>query len=222
MAKSTPRPKRCRQMYVVAMPVMLGVEDNIELPPAGLLRLRGASAEIIEQAMEMPHRVVVIDEVALKDGARSALETRKAALGLAENYDGIAIDMFVPQILTLRKDEVSIEASAQWFCFSYEDGTTFTHGLERFGLPEIKVSTMDSAQGVVDAVIVGLVHALVRYWPDMEPEGVQEVRLSDISRGYGQYETIENDRSIQVAVEYDEPHLVATFLDDPRTTLFAE
>lgn len=216
-----PRPKTCRQLYVVTLPVDLGAGDHIELPPAGLLRLRGSDPEAVARALRLPHRVVVIDEVPLAEAARSAREAREAAVRLALDHDGIAIDMFVPQIITTASADIDIEVSTQWFAISYEGNSTVTHGLDRFGLPELRCDDPDAVgSAMVDAVLVGLAQQTVESWPESDPVGVRTVTLADIARGYGQAPPAGHDRAIRVGVEYTGEDLHMTLLDDPATTLF--
>ena len=220
-----PRPETCRQLYIVALPVDIGHHDDIGFPPAGLLRLRGASAEQVHTALEMPHRVVVIERSPVEGAARSALDTRRAAVSLAREYDGVAIDMFVPQIVTADLAAIALEQSAQWFAFGYEDDLTVTYGLDRFGLPEIRCAST-APRSMIDAVLVGLTHRLIGTWPDEEPTGEFDVSLADVARGYGQAAEHDEQRSTRVAVSYapadtpDDAALEVTLIDDPAETLF--
>lgn len=220
-----PRPEICRQLYIVALPVDIGHHDDVGFPPAGLLRLRGASAEQVRSAQEMPHRVVVIERSTLEGAATAALETRQAAVALAREHDGVAVDMFVPQIVTSDLSAVTLAASAAWFAFGYEGDVTVTYGLDRFGLPELRCAA-DAPRSMVDAVLVGLAHRLIGTWPAAEPTGEQEVSLADVARGYGQPPEHDEQRSTRVAVSYvaaetpDDGYLDVTLVDDPAETLF--
>lgn len=207
-------------MYLVATKSSVGTEDQVEMPPPTLLRLRGATAAMVERVAALPHRVVVLEEVKLGAAKKSALETRVAALRLATEHDGFAIDMFVPQILNLNPQDVSLESSAKWFAFEYDRGTTRTHGLERFGLPEISVKDSGFSQPMVDAIIVGLAHRSISLWPENDPVTISSVTLSDISRGYGQPADYAQERITRVNVEYRRPYLWVTIIDDPATTMF--
>ena len=207
-------------MYLVATKSSVGTEDRVEMPPSTLLRLRGASAQLVDEVTALPHRVVVLEEAKFGGAKNSALETRTAALRLAEAHDGFAIDMFVPQILNLNPKNVSLENSAQWFAFEYDRGTTRTHGLERFGLPEIAIKDSGYAQPMVDAVIVGLAHRLISHWPEKDPVTVESVTLGDISRGYGEPAEHSEERTTRVNVEYRRPYLWVTLIDDPGITIF--
>lgn len=220
-----PRPETCRQLYIVALPVDIGHRDEIGFPPAGLLRLRGASAEQVQSAIEMPHRVVVIDRSDAAGAAESALDARRAAVSLAREHGGFAVDMFVPQIVTTALDDIDLAASAQWFSFGYEDDVTVTYGLDRFGLPELRCSST-VPRSMVDAVLVGLAHRIVGSWPDVEPTGEHLVSLTDVARGYGQPAEHDEERTTRVEVTYvaaatpDDGRLEVTLLDDPAETLF--
>lgn len=220
-----PRPETCRQLYIVALPVDIGHSDDIGFPPAGLLRLRGASAEQVQSAMEMPHRVVVIERSSAEGAARSAVETRQAAVALAREYEGVAVDMFVPQIVMTEPDDIALAVSAQWFAFGYEEGETVTYGLDRFGLPELRCVS-SALQSMVDAVLVGLAHRLIQTWPGAEPTGEHAVSLADIACGYGEAAEHDEQRSTRVKVAYiaadtpDDAYLEVTLVDDPAETLF--
>lgn len=219
--QATPRPSTCQQFYVVALPVALGVEDDIELPSPGLLSLRGGDVEVIRRAMRLPHRIAIIDESPLAEAPAAVLAARQAAIDLARDQRGVVIDMFVPQIVSTHGPALSLEASAQWFVFGYEGDETVTYGLERFGLPEIR-TTDTSPRSMVDAVVVGLAHRIITRWPADDPLGVHEVTLSDISRGYGQPPEHADERQIRVGVELsaERDFLNVTLLDDPETHLF--
>lgn len=207
-------------MYLVATKSSVGTEDQVEMPPPTLLRLRGATAEMVERVTALPHRVVVLDEAKLGAAKKSALDTRAAALRLAEQHDGYAVDMFVPQILNVNPENVSLERSAQWFAFEYDRGTTRTHGLERFGLPEISVKDSGFPQPMVDATIVGLAHRMISLWPENDPVTISTVTLGDISLGYGQPAEHAEDRVTRVNLDYRRPYLWVTLIDDPATTIF--
>lgn len=220
-----PRPESCRQLYVVALPTDIGHSDDVGFPPPGLLRLRGASSELVKRAMDMPYRVVVIERSSLADAASSAAATRRAAVTLAREYDGVAIDMFIPQIVELAPEDISIETSAQWFTFGYDEGETVTYGLDRFGLPELRCVS-EVPRSMVDAVLVGLAHRLIDTWPAGEPTGEFEVTLSDIALGYGRGAEADDERSVRVNVVFvpadtpDDGVLDVTLTEDPARTLF--
>ncbi len=134
------------------------------------------------------------------------------------------------------------------------DGVLLTDGLAQFGLPEVRLRTGPGGgagpwaagrpgggagpwateetpaddptlQGMVSAVLAGLVHRLIDEWPEHDPVGEATVTLRDVAFGLGdpQADVTPHDRGVRIRIDYvpDDHVLAVELLDDPATTLFA-
>ena len=118
---------------------------------------------------------------------------------------------------------------SEWFVLEHPDeSTTTTHGLARFGLPEIVVPDADpDALPMYDAVLTGIAQRVTEEWPDNDPVGPATITLRDVARGYGDAGAGGDDptltRRVDVTLAYDAGRdlLVVTLHDDPATALFS-
>ena len=216
-------------MYAVMTPEPLEVEDLIPPPSAELLRHYGSSEVAMRRLRSRPHQRLILRQTTLEDAAFAIRDARIDALLLAEEHDGVVIDLSIPRVVEWRSDEVSLAHATQWYTVDYlglSDGYLRTVGLRSFGLPEIVVEGVDeSAHAMYSAVLAGLVHRLLAEWPANDPVGRATVTLRDIAYGLGDTEAASTPkgRSIDVEITYDEDdHLLGVTLDgDPAEALFA-
>ncbi len=216
-------------MYAVMTAEPLESEDLIAPPSPELLRHYGSSEVAMRRLRSRPHQLLILRQTTLEDAAFAIRDARIDALLLAEENDGVVIDLSIPRAVELRSDEVSLAHATQWYTVDYQelsDGRFRTVGLRSFGLPEIVVEGVDeSAHAMYSAVLAGLVHRLLAEWPANDPVGGATVTLRDIAYGLGdaQAATTPKGRSIDVDIAYDtdDQLLVVTFDGDPAESLFA-
>jgi hypothetical protein len=216
-------------MYAVMTPEAFGAEDLIPPPSPELLRHYGSSELAMRRLRSRPHQHLILRAATLEDVAFATRDARIDALLLAEQHDGVVIDLAIPRVVEHRSDEVSLAHATQWYVVSYDelsDGRLRTQGLASFGLPEAVVVGVDeSAHAMYSAVLAGLVHRLLAEWPANDPVGRATVTLRDIAYGLGDGEAASTprDRTIDVEISYDdEDHLLVVTLDgDPAESLFA-
>jgi hypothetical protein len=228
-ARPVPRDAEPSVVYAVMTAEPLETEDLIPPPSPELLRHYGSSELAMQRLRSRPHQRLVLRPASLEDAAFTARDARIDALLLAEQHDGVVIDLAVPRILELRPDEVSLAHATQWYVVSYDDladGRLRTVGLTSFGLPDVVVAEVDEDRhAMYSAVLAGLVHRLLAEWPANDPVGSATVTLRDIAYGLGDAEaaTTPRERAIDVDVAYDgdDNLLVVTLDGDPATALFA-
>ena len=216
-------------MYAVMTAEPLETEDLIPPPSPELLRHYGSSEVAMRRLRSRPHQRLILRQTTLEDAAFAIRDTRIDALLLAEEHDGVVIDLSIPRVVEWRSDEVSLAHATQWYTVDYlglSDGYLRTVGLRSFGLPEIVVEGVDeSAHAMYSAVLAGLVHRLLAEWPANDPVGRATVTLRDIAYGLGDTEAASTPkgRSIDVEITYDEDdHLLGVTLDgDHAEALFA-
>jgi hypothetical protein len=216
-------------MYAVMTAEPLESEDLIPPPSPELLRHYGSSDVAMRRLRSRPHQRLILRQTTLEDAAFAIRDARIDALLLAEEHDGVVIDLSIPRVVELRSDEVSLAHATQWYTIDYQElsaGHFRTAGLRSFGLPEIVVEGVDeSAHAMYSAVLAGLVHRLLAEWPANDPVGRATVTLRDIAYGLGDSEAAATPkgRSIDVEIAYDaDDHLLVVTLDgDPAKTLFA-
>jgi hypothetical protein len=216
-------------MYAVMTAAPLESEDLIAPPTAELLRHYGSSDQAMQRLRSRRHQFLVLRQASLEDVASVTRDARIEALLLAEQHDGLVIDLAIPRIIEQRSDEVSLAHATQWYAVDYEglgEGRLRTVGLASFGLPEVVVEGVDGVQhAMYSAVLAGLAHRLIAEWPSNDPVGRATVTLRDIAYGLGDLEATATpgDRSVDVDIAYDEVdnHLVVTLLGDPAEALFA-
>lgn len=214
-------------MYAVLTSEPLATEDLIPLPSAELLRRYGTSETALQCIAARPHQMVLMHSSTVEDAAFTQRDTRIEALQLAEQHDGLVIDLNIPRALELRSDEVSLAHATQWYVVDYIDlGQSLlrTVGLSAFALPEIVMTDVDQAQhAMFSAVLAGLVHRLIAEWPANDPVGVATVTLRDIAFGLGDPAAAETpkDRSIDVDINYADEALVVRLRSDPASAIFS-
>ncbi|VXB25065.1 conserved hypothetical protein [Aeromicrobium sp. 9AM] len=216
-------------MYAVMTTEPLESEDLIAPPSPELLRHYGSSEVAMRRLRSRPHQQLILRQTTLEDAAFAIRDARIDALLLAEENDGVVIDLSIPRVVELRSDEVSLAHATQWYTVDYQDladGRFRTVGLRSFGLPEIVLDGVDeSAHAMYSAVLAGLVHRLLAEWPANDPVGEATVTLRDIAYGLGdaQAATTPKGRSIDVDITYDadDQVLVVTLDGDPAESLFA-
>ncbi|MGA8987448.1 hypothetical protein [Aeromicrobium sp.] len=217
-----------RVMYAVMTADPLDSEDLIPPPSAELLRHYGSSELAIRRLRSCRHQHLILRQASLEDVAFTTRDARVDALLLAEEHDGVVIDLTIPRIIDQRSDQVSLAHATQWYVVSYHDisdGRLPTIGLTSFGLPEAVVLDVDEkTHPMFSAVLAGLVHRLLAEWPTNDPVGRATVTLRDIAYGLGDDEAASTprDRALDVDVSYDSGDnlLLVTLLGDPAATLF--
>jgi hypothetical protein len=216
-------------MYAVMTAEPLESEDLIAPPSPELLRHYGSSEVAMRRLRSRPHQRLILRQTTLEDAAFAIRDARVDALLLAEEHDGVVIDLSIPRVVESRSDEVSLAHATQWYTVDYQElseGHFRTVGLRSFGLPEIVVEGVDeSVHAMYSAVLAGLVHRLLAEWPANDPVGRATVTLRDIAYGLGDPEaaTTPKGRSIDVDIAYDadDQLLVVTLDGDPAASLFA-
>lgn len=216
-------------MYAIMTPQPLESEDLIPLPSPELLRHYGSSEVAMRRLRSRPHQLLVLRRAPLDEVAFATRDARIDALLVAEEHDGVVIDLSIPRVVEHRSDEVSLAHATQWYVVDYEElssGRFRTVGLAAFGLPEVTVDGVDERQhAMYSAVLAGLVHRLLAEWPANDPVGAATVTLRDIAYGLGDPSAAEtpDDRAIEVEIGYraEDHRLDVTLLADPSTTLFA-
>lgn len=216
-------------MYVVLTPRPLGVDDTLPLPSAALLRHHGTSAAALERFEGLHHQRVLHHRVPVERAVEAAVALRVEALRLAEEHDGVVVDLTVPRVLELDSHDVSAAAASQWYVLDAAavlDGRLQTDGLVQFGLPELRVDDVaPQARAVGGAVVAGIAHRLLAEWPEHDPVGPAGITLRDIAHGLGdpQADGTPVEPVLQVDLGHDAQAevITATWRDDPAEVLFA-
>lgn len=216
-------------MYAVMTAEPLGTDDVIPPPSPELLRRYGTSEVALRRLRSRRHQTLLLRTSTLDDAAFVHRDVRVQALLLAQEHDGVVIDLGIPRVVDDRAEEVSLAHATQWYVVDYTGlaaGRLVTLGLTSFGLPEAAVEGVGhDRHAMVGAVLAGLVHRLIAEWPANDPVGTATVTLRDIAYGLGDpaADATPNDRSLDVAIQYepDEDHLVVRLLADPASALFA-
>jgi hypothetical protein len=225
-ARAVPVPEVLTIAYVVLTAQPLDRDDLVPLPERSLLRLRGSSNAALDRIPGLAHQRVVARTVGPGAARFAADEARREAWSLAEEHDGLVIDLQTPQVV--ETFGIDPRPAAQWFSFGYDadrPDEVGTHGLSALGLPEIIVRAVHEGQRpMYDMVVVGLVHRLLDEWPEHDPVGPARITLSDITAGYegGDPAESSNSAGVDVLIDYDPevPALRVEFMSDPAETLF--
>lgn len=228
-ARPVPLDREPSVLYAVMTPKPLESEDLIPPPSPELLRHYGSSEVAMRRLRSRPHQRLIMRQATLEDAAFVIRDARIDALLLAEEHDGVVIDLSIPRVVELRSADVSLSHATQWYTIDYQElpaGHFRTIGLSSFGLPEIVVEGVDEAtHAMYSAVLAGLVHRLLAEWPANDPVGRATVTLRDIAYGLGDSEAAATPkgRAIDVEIAYDaDEHLLVVTLDgDPADSLFA-
>ena len=214
-------------MYAVMTASALGDEGLIPPPSPELLRRYGTSEASLQRLESRPHQLLIMRTSSIDDAAFTVRDVRIEALRLAEQHDGVVIDLGIPRVVEGRADDVSLAHATQWYVVDYDRldaGELRTIGLAVFGLPEIVLGAVDrDGHAMFGAVLAGLVHRLIAEWPANDPVGRATVTLRDIAFGLGDPAAAQtpNDRSIDVSIDYAPGRLDVRLLDDPARHLFA-
>lgn len=200
-------------------------DDSRALPPANLLVARGSDITDLEQLADRPHVLAVTKASELPEAHEIECATRARALDIAGEHDGLVVDTAVPRIL--RPDATRTPAAHEWFAFSHDDTAIRTHGMARFGLPELGNEQAPKERlPMYDAVLVGVAQRLIEEWPSNDPIGPATITMLDIARGYGDASADTDDptleRSVDVSLRYDRGKglLDVALHDDPAAALF--
>ncbi|KQX76258.1 MULTISPECIES: hypothetical protein [Aeromicrobium] len=228
-ARPVPRPEQTRVMYAVMTAEPLATDDLIPPPSPELLRRYGTSEVALRRLRSRHHQTLLLRTADAEGAAFAQRDARVEALSIAEDHDGVVIDLAVPRVVDGRPGEVSLAHATQWYVVDYAElgsGRLATVGLVSFGLPEIVVEGVEPDQhAMLGAVLAGLVHRVIAEWPANDPVGRATVTLRDIAYGLGDPAAAQtpNDRTIDVDIAYDPAaeHLVVRLLGDPAVTLFA-
>ncbi|UYM05787.1 hypothetical protein [Solicola gregarius] len=237
MTHELPRTPDVRAIYLVLTASALDLDESGEvdvrpfaddsraLPPPDLLVARGSTVDDLEGLADRPHVLAVTKASGLAEAHDVECAARSRALRIAAEHDGIVIDTAVPWIL--HGDASHSPAAHEWFAFSHTGTSIRTHGLARFGLPELGNDQADAERlPMYDAVLVGVAQRLIEEWPANDPIGPATITLRDIARGYGDAFTEGDDptltRSVDVSLRYDRGNrlLEAALHDDPAVELF--
>ena len=228
-ARPVPRDIEPRVMYAVMTAEPLKTDDLIPPPSPDLLRKYGTSEVALRRLRSRHHQTLLLRTPDIDDAAFVHRDARVEALRLAEEHDGVVIDLGIPRVVDEAAADVSLARASQWYVVDYsalDSGRLVTVGLAAFGLPEVAVEDVrHDRHAMVGAVLAGLVHRLIAEWPANDPVGVATVTLRDIAYGLGDPQAPETprDRSIEVSIDYepDAGHLVLRLLADPAAALFA-
>ena len=228
-ARPVPHPEQTRVMYAVMTAQPLAADDLIPPPSPELLRRYGTSEVALRRLRSRHQQHLLMRTASVDDVAFVQRDARVEALRLAEEHDGVVIDLAIPRVVEDRADDVSLSHATQWFVIDHDaldDGRLGTLGLTSFGLPEIVLDGVDPQQpAMAGAVLAGLVHRLIAEWPAHDPVGEATVTLRDIAYGLGDGAAAQTpaDRSVDVSIGYDPQaeRLTVRLLGDPATTLFA-
>ena len=232
-----PRTADVRAIYLVLTPRAVDLnesgevdvrpfaDDSRALPPPDLLVARGSTLDDLELLADRTHVLAVTKASGVEDAHGIECAARSRALRVAAEHDGLVIDTAVPRIL--HGDASHTPDAHEWFAFSHTDTSIRTHGLARFGLPELGNDQASSELlPMYDAVLVGVAQRLIEEWPANDPIGPATITLRDIARGYGDAFTEGDDptltRSVNVSLRYDKGRqlLEVVLHDDPATALF--
>lgn len=229
-ARPVPRPAETQIMYAVMTPEALPSSgDLVPLPSPELLRRYGTSETSLRRLRSRQHQTLLM-RVSDLDGAAFALrDARVEALAIADDHDGVVIDLSVPRVVEGRPGEVALSHAAQWYVADYAQlaaGRLATVGLAAFGLPEIALLDVEEPRhAMAGAVLAGLTHRVIAEWPANDPVGRATVTLRDIAYGLGDPAAAQtpNDRTIDVDIVLDDDAtlLLVRLLADPAVTLFA-
>lgn len=228
-AGRVPVPDTVTALYVVLTGAP--IEDpgtSPPVPPVGLLLARGTDRELADRVADLSCASAVSREATVD----ATLENERAALGAAlataSHHGGLVLDARVPRIVT--SSPPARLRSADWFAFEHADENRVvrTHGLVRFGVPELGCGPVPPDQiAMYDAVLVGAAQRTVEEWPGNDPVGPATITMRDIARGYGDASAGGGDptlaRQVDVTIAYDagEHRLDVTLHDDPATALFS-
>ncbi len=163
------------------------------VPPEGLLAVHGADDSTLAR-MRSAVRGTAIGLVCSAAEALSANRAVRAAAVLLTGPRDVLIDTEIPRIwLAEGRGDVS---TVDWFLLDRSAARsgradTRTHGLNRFGLPELMVREVaDADLPAWDAVLSGVAEQLVRALPTadgaVELASPTLLRMTDVAAAYGE------------------------------------
>lgn len=202
----------------------------VPLPTVALLRRFGADAAQLAAFEARPHARVLHRSGSVATAQADAVAARLEALTLAEQHDGLVLDLAVPRLVTHTVDETDPHAPRQWVALDV-DGVQVTgsdvvsHGLATFGLPEIRCADVPLiALAATIAVLTGLTYRLLAEWPEHDPVGPATVTLADIAEALGEPVPPRPDDAsgaygVEVTIAYSGDELAVT-IDGDAVALF--
>ncbi|WP_262849218.1 hypothetical protein [Mumia quercus] len=229
MTRPVPVPEVVTALYVVLTDEPLDTDLAAPpVPPPSLLLARGSSPKAVRFAESLPYATAVTADSSPSEAVETQRRTQAAARALAAEHVGVVVDAAVPRLLTSPSHPDLVRAS-DWFVLEHpSDDVSTTHGLTRFGLPELVVTDVEDGRlPMYDAVLTGVAQRIVEEWPDNDPVGPATITLRDVARGYGDASAGGDDptlaRSVDVTLTYDaeDERIVVTLHDDPAVALFA-
>lgn len=230
MTRPVPIPRGVAALYVVLTDEPLESDSPAPpLPPVSLLLARGSSPKAVRYAESLTYATAVSAESDVSEALEVQRRTQAEARALAAEHVGIVVDAAVPRLLGPEAPHPEVLRISEWFVLERPDeSTTTTHGLARFGLPELVVPGADpDALPMYDAVLTGIAQRVTEEWPDNDPVGPATITLRDVARGYGDAGAGGDDptlaRRVDVTLAYDADRdlLVVTLHDDPAKALFS-
>jgi hypothetical protein len=228
-ARLLPLSAQPNAVYAVMTAEPLGPEGLIAPPAPELLRRFGTSARSLERLESRRHQLLLLRSSSVDDAAFAQRDLRIEALTLAEQHDGVVIDLGIPRVVEDRPGDVSLAHATQWYVVDYDRldiGELRTVGLIPFGLPEIVVVGVGrTGHPMFSAVLAGLVHRIIAEWPANDPVGRATVTLRDIAYGLSAAGAADTpaDRAIAVRIDYDPDRgeLLVHLDGDPAVQIFA-
>jgi hypothetical protein len=230
VTRPVPVPPVVTALYVVLTDEPLDSDlPTPPVPPPSLLLARGSSPKAVRFAESLAYATAVTADSPPSDALETQRRTQAAARALASEHVGVVVDADVPRLLGPEAPHPEVLRASEWFVLEHPDETTSTtHGLARFGLPELVVADVGAdVLPMYDAVLTGVAQRVVEEWPDNDPVGPATITLRDVARGYGDASAGGDDptllRSVDVTLAYDPDtdRLTVTLHDDPATALFA-
>lgn len=165
------------------------------MPPVELLAAFGAD-DATCRAVRDARSGVAVALMRPRNEAESAQRAVRAAAVLLSYPGDVTIDTAVPRVWPVRERCADVPRSADWFVLDRvttgERPGTRTHGLARFGLPELIVEAVPEADlPAWDAAFIGAVHVLLRRLSATEGdqlvlEDTLRVTVADVAAGYAE------------------------------------
>jgi hypothetical protein len=163
------------------------------MPPIELLAVFGAD-EATCDAVRNARAGVAIALLRPRAQAQSAQRAVRAAAVLLSGPEDVTIDTAVPRVWPVGDRSTDVPRSADWFVLDRLAGGngTRTHGLGRFGLPELVVEHVSATDlPAWDAALVGAAHVLLQRLAAVESDDLvlqpsMRVTVADVAAGYAE------------------------------------
>ena len=191
------------------------------MPPVELLAVFGADGATCQAVLSAGSGVAVA-LVRPRDEALSAERAVRAAATVLSGPGDVTIDTAVPRVWPVRDRSTDVPRSADWFVLDRittgERSGTRTHGLARFGLPELMVEDVpEDDLPAWDAAFVGVAHVLLDRLGTMDADelvldATLRVTVADVAAGYSE-PFDESDPTVRRGTELRLEHLASD--DDP-------